>query len=73
MECLTDLVKADPEFRADFVRGFTGKKIVIRLAANPHNIKDYYDSSFENGNLVIEYRRFWCNINNMGWDFEKIL
>jgi hypothetical protein len=64
----------DPAFKDAFVRKFTGKKIIIRPSANPDSIQDYYQSSFtQEGNLLIEYRSVWCNINALAADLDRIL
>lgn len=63
-----------PGFKEQFVAKFTAKKIIIRPAAEPDMVQNYYDSSFTpDGALLIEYRRFWCNLNNLGQDFEALV
>jgi hypothetical protein len=70
---LTMFISQDIEFRNAFARKFYGRKLIIRPSTSPETMRTYYDSSFVDGNLLIEYKRFWCNINEMGADFESLL
>jgi hypothetical protein len=70
---MTSFMSQDYEFRNAFSAKFTGKKIIIKPAADPSAVKNYYDSKFVNGNLVIEYRSCWTNLNCLGQDLESIL
>ncbi len=70
---MTGFISQDYEFRNAFAAKFTGKKIIIKPAADPSAVKNYYDSKFVGGNLVIEYRSCWTNINCLGQDLESIL
>lgn len=64
-------IGSNPSFKDAFVAKFTAKKIIIRPAAEPDMVQNYYDSSITPaGELLIEYRRFWCNLNNLGQDLD---
>ena len=73
-EALQKLCKADSSFDEDFVARFAAKKIIIRPAADPDSVKNYYDSSFTaDGEFLVEYRSIWTNINKLGEDIPKTL
>jgi hypothetical protein len=72
IENLKRHIAADDCFVQDFNAQFTGKTIVIKPAADPESVKNYYDASFTaDGKLQIVYRSVWTNISNLGQDIPS--
>jgi hypothetical protein len=69
---LKSFVTSDVGFAAAFVNNFTSRKIIIRYGGN--SLSDYHVSSFTpNGDLLVEFRQVWCNINYIGNDIPEKL
>lgn len=67
-------VGGNMQFKANFLKKFTGKTIIIKPATNPAACARYYNSSFTaEGNLLIQYKSFWCNIGELGADIPEQL
>lgn len=63
-----------PSFKAAFVERFEAKRIVLRPASDPDSLNSYYESSFTaQGELLIQYRRVWTNLNSLGQDLESLV
>mmetsp|Transcript_27717 Transcript_27717/g.30272 ORF Transcript_27717/g.30272 Transcript_27717/m.30272 type:complete len:414 (-) Transcript_27717:1412-2653(-) len=75
IEKLSRLIAADPmNFMSAFTRKFQSKKIIIQPHPNPSNMNGYYQSSFTaQGDLLIQYKSVWTNINSLGDDIPSIV
>lgn len=64
----------DQGFKSAFAGKFKGKTIIIKPATNPDSLPYYYSSSWTpEGNLLIQYKRFWCNMGEIGNDIAETL
>lgn len=71
---MAHMVGSNMAFKPAFVKKWASKTIIIRPAANPDAQSTYYKASFTaEGSLLIEYKRFWCNINEIGADIPSLV